>query len=120
MGVKGWRLWLPMLGSPLMALGTQGLAYALATPLCQRQAGMALHALFAAAVVAALVLAAVSWQQASRLGQAQQGDIDTADSDRRGAQRRFMAMVGAGVAGLSALALVAMWIVQAGLSPCLS
>jgi hypothetical protein len=120
MGVNGWRLWLPMLGSPVVALSAQSVAYALATPLCERQAGTALHAVFAAGLAAAVALAAASWREATRLRRAQQGDIDSAGSDRRGAQHRFMAIVSAGVACISALALVAMWIVQAVLSPCIA
>ena len=42
------------------------------------------------------------------------------DTDRRGLQRMFLAQVGAGVASLSALSVLAMWLPQVLLSPCAS
>jgi L-lactate permease len=116
----GWKLWLPMLGTPTLALAVQGLAYALATPLCQRQAGPWLHALFAAALVLALLLAQAARGEARRQREAHGAEVATGNTDRHGPQHRFLAEVALGVAGISALALLAMWIVQASLSPCLS
>jgi hypothetical protein len=116
----GWKLWLPMLGAPAMALGVQLLAYALATPLCQRQGGLWLHAVFAAALLLALLLALAARGEARRQREAHGAEVPTGNSDRHGPQHRFLAEVATGVAVISALAVLAMWIVQAVLSPCLA
>jgi hypothetical protein len=107
-----------MLLAPLVALGTQTLAYALATPLCARQAGVWMHAVFALATLVSAWLCAVAWAEAKRLQAAQRSELDSAAVDRRGAQRRFLAEVAAGVAAISALSVLAMWVATWVLSPC--
>jgi hypothetical protein len=108
-----------MLLPPALALVAQTTAYALVDPLCRQQAGGWLHGVFAAALALALVLTWVAWHECARLKAAHRpGQQAPPDTDRRGLQHLFLAQVGAGVAALSSLALVAMWIPQTMLSPC--
>jgi hypothetical protein len=119
MGVSGWRAWAPMLVTPLLALSEQSVVYALATPLCARQAGVWIHAVFAMFFAVAAALVAVAWAERRRLQRL--ADVPGAhDDDRRGRQPLFLAEVATGVAAIAALSLLAMWIPQAMLSPCQS
>lgn len=115
---KAWKLWLPMLGAPLLALGAQLVAYALATPLCARQAGMWIHAVFGISLAVSLVLTRAACSEGRCQHAAHRDGVMTDHSDRHGPQQRFLAEVAAGVAAISALAVLAMWIVQIVLSPC--
>ena len=115
---KAWKLWLPMLGTPLLALGAQLAAYALATPLCEHQAGGWIHALFGISLAVSVVLMLAARAEERRQCAAHGGEVRTGNTDRHGPQRRFLAEVAAGVAAISALAVLAMWIVQMVLSPC--
>jgi len=112
-----WRLWMPMLLTPALALAAQFVAYVLAAALCERQAGEWIHAVFAAAVLAAALLLRMAWRELRRLVQAHGGALPV-DTDRHAPQRLFLAQAAFGVAALSLLALLAMWIPQAMLSPC--
>ena len=93
------RIWAPMLVAPLLALAQQSIAYALVTPLCSRQAGGWLHALSAAFVLATVALTGAAWQEMRR-------------TDAAPLNRRFLARVAVGVAAVSVIALLAMWIPQ--------
>jgi hypothetical protein len=114
-----WRLWMPMLLTPLLALAAQLVAYVLAAVLCERQAGEWIHAVFAAAVLAAALLLRMAWREVRRLVRAHDGAV-AVDTDRHAPQRLFLAQAALGLAALSLLSLLAMWIPQAMLSPCLS
>jgi hypothetical protein len=112
-----WRLWMPLLLTPLLALAAQFVAYALAGPLCAHQAGQWIHAVFIVAVLAAALLLHMAWRELRRLVQAHGGALPL-DTDRHAPQRLFLAQAAFGSAALSLLALLAMWIPQAVLSPC--
>lgn len=114
---SGWRIWAPLLVTPLLALAAQSLAYALVTPLCASQAGGWLHALLALGLLAALVLTFFAWKEARRLQQAH-GPGMPPDTDRHGPHRLFLARAALGCAALSVLALIAMSVPPLFLSPC--
>ena len=112
-----WRLWMPLLLTPLLALAAQLAAYALAGALCAHQAGEWIHAVFAAAVLGALLLRRLAWRELRRLVRAHGGAMPV-DTDRHAPQRLFLAQAAFGVAAIALLALLAMWIPQLVLSPC--
>ena len=112
-----WRLWMPLLLTPLLALAAQLAAYALAGALCAHQAGEWIHAVFALAVLAAALLLHMAWRELRRLVEAH-GEALPLDTDRHAPQRLFLAQAAFGAAALATLALLAMWIPQAVLSPC--
>ena len=96
--------WPALLLAPLLALLEQTLAYALSTPLCQRQMGAWLHlvpAVTLVLVLACTALALVDWR-------------------RRAEQSagRFISGVSIGMGGLCALTIAAMWWPIGWLSPC--
>ncbi|HEY9024744.1 MAG TPA: hypothetical protein VIO33_22960 [Burkholderiaceae bacterium] len=96
--------WPALLLAPLLALLEQALAYALSTPLCQRQMGPWLHLVPAVSLVLVLVcsaLALVDWRR--RAGQP---------------AGRFISGVSLGMGALCALTIAAMWVPIGWLSPC--
>jgi hypothetical protein len=112
--MKGW---LALILGPSIALGVQSALYAMVTPSCATQTRLELHLAAAVGLVIVLVLAVLAYGESS-LSRREPG---TADSDEAHppAPRRFLASVGAAVAGLSALVIVAMWFALWILSPCM-
>ncbi len=116
-----WKIWAPMLVTPVIALGGQSIVYALATPLCERQAGPWVHAVFLLLLAGAAWLVACAWGEARRLDAAHVSSAGQAlppDTDRHGPNRLFLARVAAGTAAIATLALLAMWVPSWLLSPC--
>ena len=96
-------LWLPLLIAPLLVLAEQALAFALTPALCATQRGEWLHALAAAFALACAVLTVLAVRALSRVD----------------AQRLFFARAAAGVAALSTLTLLALWLPQWVIEPCI-
>jgi ABC-type Fe3+ transport system permease subunit len=112
-------VWPALLIAPMLALGELSAVFALATPLCQRQAGEWLHAVSLLFIALAALLTWLSWREARRQKQAHGGAIPT-DTDRHGPQRLFLARVATWSGALSMLVLIGLWIPVWGLSPCWS
>lgn len=111
------RCWPALLLTPLLALGMQSLAYSLVTPSCARQSGAALHAVAAAALLAAIVLtvlAGLGWRHTSEAAQ-ERGE---ARADRDGPRDLFISRTATLVGAFSSLTIAAMWIPLWLLSPC--
>jgi hypothetical protein len=102
------RIWLALLVAPVLALAAQSIVYALVTPLCSRQAGAWLHAVFLVFLIPTLLFGLRAWQEARRLAARQASEHE----QPRGPNRLFLARTAAGVGLLSALTLLAMWIPQ--------
>jgi hypothetical protein len=109
------RAWPAVVLAPALALADQGAAYVLVAWSCAAQDRVWLnlvHVVFLGAVVATLALAARALRRAHPRVPADEGES--------GERRHFFALVGVLLAALSAAAIVAMWIPQAFLSPCLA
>ena len=108
------RIWLALIVAPLLALGDQGVAFALVHWACAHQ-GTALvhatHALFLVATVATAIVAWRSWRETALIP-VRQGDAV--------AQRHFLAGVAMTIAALSAAAIVAMWMPTWMISSCIA
>jgi hypothetical protein len=109
-------IWLALLGAPLLVLTDLSVAYALVTPACARQSAMLLHLVSLWFLVLTILLAI----QAARLSRRLRTQDVLPDSDHAGNRRYQMALIATGVAALSALVIVARWIPQWLLSPCVS
>ena len=110
--------WIAALGAPSAALAAQAAMYALVTPSCSAQTRIWIHAVAALALLVAAVLGWLAWCDR---GPNANGSAAGADDELVGwqAPRRFGVMIGASVAGLSALVIFSMWIAVWVLSPCL-
>lgn len=98
------RIWFALIVAPLLALGDQGVAFALVGWVCAHQDPVPLHAthaLFLAITTAAALAARRAWRETAAV-HAGRGDA--------AAQRHFLAGVAMTIAVLSAAAIVAMWI----------
>jgi hypothetical protein len=109
--------WPALILAPLLALAEQALSYALATPGCAHQQGVALHGVALAFLLAALVMTLMAWLNARRHAPAAAGH---ADADHLGANRYFIARAATGVGALSCLAILAMWVPLWWLPVCVS
>jgi hypothetical protein len=115
--MRKWHLWGPMLAAPVLALSEQSVVYALATPLCQRQAGGWIHAVFLLFLGIAIVLTLGGRSEVRRLEAAYRGSV-APDTDRHQPQWLFLARVATWTGALSSVVLLAMWVPQWLLSPC--
>lgn len=111
MSIKSWPA---LIVAPLLALGCQVVMYALVTPSCSIQTRVLIHAVAAASLLAVavlLVLAVREWHGT--------GVLPSVDSDMPHNMRRFLAATGIGMAALSGLVILVMWMAVWVLSPCL-
>jgi hypothetical protein len=111
--------WAGLLIAPLAALGSVSLGHALVTPACAAQAGGLLHLVIAAALAIALACTVSSWRgwRRSRPGEASRPD--GGDGAGVGDRNRFVALAGTLTGGFFSLVIVAQWVAQWLLSPCL-
>ena len=111
------KSWLALIVAPGIALGTQSLLYSMVTPSCATQTRLELHLAAAVALAIVVVLAVMAFGESSL----HRGEPQSPDSDEAHplVPRRFLADVGAAVAGISALVILAMWFTLWVLSPCL-
>jgi hypothetical protein len=109
------RIWLALLLAPSLALGAQGVMYALVTPSCSVQTRVAIHAV----AVVSLLLCVVFTLLARSAGAPVRFGADD-DSAEPPATRHFLAIVAAAQGALSALVIFGMWIGAWVLSPCFS
>ena len=106
------RTWPAVLLAPLLALADQSVAYAFVGWSCAHQAMAPLHAVHAAFLVAVLATAV---SPSRRLDPDAPPTLQVEEHERR----NFFALVGVLTAALSALVIVAMWIPQWFISPCI-
>jgi hypothetical protein len=105
-------IWLGLLVAPILALADQSVALSMTAWACRGQHGLAIHvvhATFALAVAAAIVLAWMSWRETAHGKPAGEAN----------ARRHFLAGMSIAVAALSLLVIVAMWFPTWLLSSCL-
>jgi hypothetical protein len=89
---------------PLLALADQGLAFAWAMPSCARQQAFTGNAIHVVALVACLTLTALAWREMRAAAPA----------------RAFLGWVASGTGALCCLVIVALWLPQWLLSPCIA
>jgi hypothetical protein len=105
-------IWFALIVAPLLALTDQLVAFALVGWACARQSVALVHVshlLFLAIAIAAAVGAWLKWRETT---------VAWAGSDDAYRQRHFLAGVGMTTAGLSSLAIAAMWIPTWMISSC--
>jgi hypothetical protein len=107
------RSWPALLIAPLLALGDQTVAYALAEWGCEKVHPAAGHFSHAAFFILAVLL---TWMAATTLRRAGEAPREDALASRPA----FVAKMGLLVGALSALVIAGMWIAQGMLSPCFS
>ena len=101
---------------PTIALGLQSLMYSMVTPSCSAQMRLNIHVAAALALAIVVVLAVLAYGESSlRRREPVSPDNDEARVPVPG---RFLGDVGAAVAALAALVIVAMWFTTLVLSPC--
>ena len=103
-------IWLALLAAPILALADQSVALAMTAWSCRGQHALVLHVVhlpFALATAAATLLAWRRWRE-----------TDSAASDAS-ARSHFLAGMAIGVAALSLLVILTMWIPTWLLSSCL-
>ena len=109
------RIWLALLLSPSIALGTQSIMFALVTPERSAQTRVALHAVAAVARAMSLLFTWLASTAGAPLRFA--ADSDAADPP---ITRHFLAVVATAVGAISSLVILCMWIAAWVLSPCYS
>ena len=110
--------WPALLLCPMLALAEQSIVYALSTPTCQTQRETWLNGVPLVFVALTLLLTALAWTELRRLrGEHVDASVDT---DAQALRRYFVARVAVWSGALSSLVIVAMWVPQWVLSPCLS
>lgn len=110
------KSWLALVLAPSVALGAQGVLYALVTPSCSSQARLQLHLVAAVALAIVVVVGAFALGESSlRRGEPASRDSDEGHPHVR---RRFLADAASAVAGLSALVILGMWFALWVLTPC--
>ena len=111
------RSWLALIAAPSLALLAQAIMFALVTPSCMEQTRAVIHAVAALFLAINAVLAVLAYGDWMRYGAlpGQPPDSDEADP---ASTRRFVAIAATGVAALSALVVLAMWIGVWVLWPC--
>jgi hypothetical protein len=105
-------IWFALLVAPILALADQAVALSMTVWACRGQHALALHVVhtaFALATAAATLLAWRRWRESA---------TGTAASEAT-ARRHFLAGMALGVAALSLLVIVAMWVPTWLLSSCL-
>jgi len=117
------RLWPALLGAPTLVLVDLVVRYALVPPACHAAAAGWTHPVALAFIVVAAVLLVQSGIELWRLGRQvprTTGD-DAHDATNPAAARTlFLARLAAGLAALSLVTLVALWVPAFFLSPCLN
>jgi hypothetical protein len=111
------RTWFALILSPSLALAVQSVMYALVTPSCSTQTRAWIHVSAAAALLVTVVLAVLAWSDWFSHAATLQGGPDSVHGDPR-STRRFLAAAATGVAALSCLVIVMMWLGAFMLSPC--
>ena len=111
------RSWLALIVAPSLALLAQAIMFALVTPSCMEQTRSLIHGVAAVFFVITAVLTVLAYTDWKRYGAlpGQPPDSDEADP---ASTRRFVAMAATGVAALSTLVMLAMWIGVWVLWPC--
>jgi hypothetical protein len=107
------RIWLALLVAPMLALADQGVGLSMATWACAHQLGTWMHAVhfvFLAAAAASTFLAWQAWRAA---------DHAYAQTEA-GARRRFVAGLALATGAFSTLVIVALWVPNWVLSPCIA
>lgn len=110
-------VWPALLLAPALVLAEQSLAYALVAPLCARQQGAWLHAVPLAFIAVVLLLTLLAALEVRRLGGRQAA---AAVRDAATLRPLFVARIATGLGALSLLVLLALWMPQWWLSPCLA
>jgi uncharacterized membrane protein YebE (DUF533 family) len=108
---------LALIAAPGIALAAQSIMFALVMPSCQDNTRLWLHLIALGALLAAGVLAVLAYGE----WRARAATLDLPPDDDSAVPantRRFLAAVAAGVAALSALVVLAMWIAVWVLWPC--
>ena len=109
--------WPALLIAPLLALLHVSVAFALVTPSCATQQVAWMHTASAGLLILALIFTAMAVVRSGRLGPRQPVGADSDEMDNRA---RFVAWVAAMTGALSSLVIVAIWIPQWLLSPCVA
>jgi hypothetical protein len=107
------RIWFALLAAPILALTDQSVAYAMTGWACAHQQAFAMHGvhvLFLLVTIAGTIAAAGLWRATS----------SSRTRDETLARRHFLAGLATASGALSALAIVAMWIPNWLLAPCLA
>jgi hypothetical protein len=107
--------WPALLVAPSLALANLSITYALVTPSCARQSTAAMQAISFASLVLCLLFTLLAWRNRSREN-AGAGYPDDAIE----AKERFLSGVAVALGALSSLVIVAQWVPQWILSPCVS
>lgn len=106
------RIWLALLAAPAFALSDQSIAYALTGWACASQHIAPMHGVhfgFAALSLAATILAAALWRETA---------VEPKSAEI--ARRHFLAGLAMALGAFSTLVILAMWIPNWMLSPCLT
>ena len=106
------RTWPAVLLAPVLALADQGVAYAFVGWSCSHQVVAPLPAVHAAFLAAVLATAISPWR---RMEPGAAPTLSIEEHERR----NFFALVGLLTAAISALVIVAMWIPQWFIPPCI-
>jgi hypothetical protein len=107
------RSWPALLLAPLLALTDQSVAYALVTWSCKRLSLLLPHGVHLAFLLATVALTVLAWTEWRAMARAVQ-------EDARVARPVFVAMVGTLAGAYSCLVILALWIPQWMLSPCVA
>ena len=111
------RLWPALFGSPTLVLADLVVRYALVPPACQADAAGWTHVAAIGFIVVVAGLLVQSTIEMRRLGQG--GSAGSGD-EAGGARTIFLARLAVGLAALSLVTLVALWVPAWFLSPCLN
>ena len=107
---------LALVFAPSIALGVQSVMYSMVTPSCSAQMRLNIHLAAAVGLALVIVLAVLAYGESSlRRREPISPDSDEGHVPVPG---RFLGDVGAAVAALAALVIVAMWFTTWVLSPC--
>lgn len=104
------RIWWPLLLAPILALADQSIGYATAGWACAHQQPIATHVLHGVFLAGCLGGVVMGWGMYR--------ESEAARSDERQQVRHFLAGLSIASASFAALAIVAMWVGSALLSPC--
>jgi hypothetical protein len=107
------KIFLALIGTPLLALTNLSIAYALATPSCRNQTLLWLHGVCAASFVLCLIATAIAW-----IMWFQQGGPSGVDKDQGGTTYRFLCGLSSMTGTLFTLVVLGQWIAIWILSPC--
>lgn len=111
-----WRLWIGMLGPPLLFLVNLGLSYVLVPAVCSgpRLPHAVLHLVNALMLALTLGAGAVAWRSWRDTGSRLPADVASIED-----RSRLMALLGLLAAGFFGALIVAQWIPTAMLGACL-